>query len=242
MLRDGVVHQAPGHVHLAHGAARPWDHFRGQHRADAQLLADGDEHGVHARRIGRGELGEVADAHEHPGFRITPPRFGVALDRRGEPVADRLENRIDEIRDPAPRQRVERRLQRVQRSAELGHGDDARPGAREVARDLDVRAIDAEDELGAGADGRSNLLRIERVDADTPARLDQLGDDVAERREGQPGRAADVDDVGAGRVEVVGGAADVCARQLRRVVDLGGDLDVPRAVAVRRGGPAEVSR
>ena len=242
VLRDRVVHEAPGHVHLAHRAPRPWNHFRGQHRTDAQLLADGDEHGVHARGIGRGELGEVADAHQHPGFRVAPPRFGVALDRRGEPVADRLENRIDEIRDPAPGQRVEGRLQRVERSAELGHGDDARACPSEIARDLDVRAVDAEDELGARLDGRSNLPGIERVDADAPARLDQLGDDVAERGEGEPGCAADVDDVGAGRVEVVSRAADVFARQLRCVVDLSGDLDVPRAVAVRRRGPAKMYR
>ena len=128
-------------------------------------------------------------------------------------------------------------------AAEVGHDDHARAGAGEVARDVDVRAVHAQHELGAGRDGRADLVGIEGVDADAHAGADQLAHDVAERRETaspgvQPMSMTSAPDC----AEVVGRAAQRLARQPRRVVDLGDDLDVPGAVVARRRGAAEVAR
>src|SRR5258706_297027 len=53
---DRVVHEPPGDIDLAHGAAGPGDHFGREPGAPSQLLADGEQQGVHARRIRRREL------------------------------------------------------------------------------------------------------------------------------------------------------------------------------------------
>jgi hypothetical protein len=78
--RHGVVHEPPRHVDLTHRAARPRDHLCRQHRADAQLLAHGNEQRVHPGRVGGRELGQVADAHQHLRLRIAAPHLGVSLE------------------------------------------------------------------------------------------------------------------------------------------------------------------
>ena len=80
-------------------------------------------------------------------------------------------------------------------------------------------------------DGGANLPRVERVDAHAHARAHELAHHVGELRERAAGRAADVDDVGAGGTERLGRGAQLAPRQPRGVVDLGQDLDV--VVAVR---------
>ncbi len=47
----------------------------------AQLLADGDQDGVHAGGVGAGELGDVADAHHLLGLGVPPPHLGIALEK-----------------------------------------------------------------------------------------------------------------------------------------------------------------
>ena len=73
VLRHRVVHQPPGDVHFTHGAARPGNDFGREHGANAQLLAHGNQQRVHAGRIRRGQLGEIADPHQHLGRRPPPP-------------------------------------------------------------------------------------------------------------------------------------------------------------------------
>ncbi len=81
-----------------------------------------------------------------------------------------------------------------------------------------------------------------RIHADSHAGGHQLAYDVAERGECETRRAADVDDVGARLAVALGLASNGVAREPRRVVDLGDDLDVPRAVLARLGGPPEMAR
>ena len=70
-----------------------------------------------------------------------------------------------------------------------GTHDDARAGAGEVARDVDVRAVDAEDQLGARLAPPSRISRaIEGVDADAHPRRHEIADDVA-AEPGTPARA-----------------------------------------------------
>ena len=69
-LPHGVVHEPAGDVDLAHRAPCPRDHFGREHGADAGLLADGEQQRVDAGRVGAGELGDVADAHQLRRVRI----------------------------------------------------------------------------------------------------------------------------------------------------------------------------
>ena len=126
-------------------------------------------------------------------------------------------SRIGSIRNgtPQPVELVDAAIERVERGAEIGNDDDARAAARQVARDVEVRAVDAEHELGAGVDGVADLRRVEGVDADAHARAGQLPNDVAERGKRQTRRAADVDDVGTGGAERLGRLRE-CASRVRR--------------------------
>src|SRR5262249_33750031 len=125
--------------------------------------------------------------------------------------------------------------------AEIGNRDDAGASAGEVGDDRKIRAVDTQHELRAGADGRTDFAAVERVHADTQAGGDELAHDVAEHREREARRTADVDEIRAGRAEVLCRRPNLGARQLRRIVDLGDDLDVPRAVVGRGSRASEVA-
>src|SRR5690606_2705154 len=99
---------------------------------------------------------------------------------------------------------------------------------------LQVRGVHTQHELGAGLDRRAYLDGVEGVHADAHTGRHELADHAAEVGKGNAGRAADVHQIGAVGAEALGGRADVRARHLRSVVDLGRDLDVPGAV--RAGG------
>src|SRR5712671_2701119 len=79
----------------------------------------------------------------------------------------------------------------------------------------------------------SNVSTLTRMPADTRS-------PTTAPRDGNAWRAADVDDVGAGSVKVLGGAEDLLAGELRGVVDLGEDLDVPVAVVAPGRRAAEM--
>jgi hypothetical protein len=66
--------------------------------------------------------------------------------------------------------------------------------------------VDAEDEFESGSNGCSNLVRIGHVDADAPARLDQLA--TTSPRAGRQSGVQPMSMMSAGRVQVVGGATD----------------------------------
>ena len=68
---------------------------RRQHAADADLLAEAQQHDVDAGRIHVGQLGQVADAHQHLGVGIAAAHLQVAAQGGGEAEADRLEHRVD---------------------------------------------------------------------------------------------------------------------------------------------------
>ena len=90
---------------------------------------------VDAGGVRRGELGQVADAHEHLGIGIAAPDLGVALERRHEAVP--IGSRIGSIRygTPAASSAASVGLERVERAAEIGHGDDPGPAAGQVRHD-----------------------------------------------------------------------------------------------------------
>ena len=103
----GVVDQPPGQVQLADAAAAPVDDLRRQHAADAQLLAEAEQHDVDAGRVDVGQLGQVADAHHHLGLGIAAAHFEIAAQRGREAEADRLDHRVDAERHAPAGQRLD---------------------------------------------------------------------------------------------------------------------------------------
>ena len=128
---------------------------------------------------------------------------------------------------------VERRIERLDRPAEIGNRNPSDRIRRELTHDVDIGLVDAEDETGARVDRSPNLVDVEGVDADAHSRIDQLTNDIRQLRKRQTRGTSDVDDVSAGGAIVLGFPADLLAGQARRVVDLGEDLDVPGTVFVR---------
>ena len=122
MLRE--VHELGGEDRLADGAARPVDDLGGQHVADPELLAEADQHRVDAGGVGLGQLGQVADAHEHLDVRVAAADLEVAAEARGEAGADRLDDRVDEERLAELLQVGDRRVEAVEVVGRVGdqHG------------------------------------------------------------------------------------------------------------------------
>src|SRR3989454_12732929 len=88
--------------------------------------------GVHARRVRGGELGDGADPHEERRVGVAPARFGVPFERTHEPEPDRLDDGVDEVRDPPLLERGDARLQRLESLTEIGDHDDARLAAGQL--------------------------------------------------------------------------------------------------------------
>src|SRR4030095_9292061 len=171
-----------------------------------------------------GQLGEVADSHEHLRLRPSSADLCVSLERRHEPKANGLENRIDEVRYAERLEAGEGRLQRIESTTQIGNRHHACAGAGKVTGYLEIRTVNAEHELGARIDCRSYLRSVEAVDADPHARGAQLGDRPGETWKRQTRRAPQVYDVGSRRSVVLRHAPNLVRRQARRVVDLGEHL------------------
>ena len=105
---------------LAHRAARPVDDLGREDVADAELLAEADQQRGDARRVGLGELGEVADAHEHLGVRVAAAHLEVAAEARREARADRLDDRVDEVRLAEPLEVGDRLVEAVEVLGRVG--------------------------------------------------------------------------------------------------------------------------
>src|SRR5207245_347029 len=84
-----------------------------------------------------------------------------ALGRGHEAEADRLDDRVDEIGHAPPLQGGDRRLEGLEPRPEVGDRHDASLRARELAGRVEVRAVHAEDELGAGCHGGADLSGVE---------------------------------------------------------------------------------
>ena len=236
----GEVHELGRQDRLAHRASRPVDDLGGQHVADAELLAEADQHGVDAGGVGLGQLGQVADPHEHLDVGVAAADLQVAPEAGGEARADRLDDRVDEERLAELPQVGDGPVQAVQVVGRVGdqHGRRA-----ELPRHMAVVPGEAEDVVHTGRVGHEDLLGVERVDAEREAaglevadHLRPLLEPVAVERE------PEVDDVGAGVAVVARRRDDPLAIEVRDVVDLGEHADVTRAVARARVGLAEERR
>src|SRR2546422_4706234 len=87
-------------------------------------------------RVGRSELGDVADAHEQRRGGVTAAHRGEALERGEKAKADRLDDGGDQVRHAPALERRDARLQRLEALAEVGDHDHTRLPAPEVPRDV----------------------------------------------------------------------------------------------------------
>ena len=234
------VHELRREDGLVNGAARPLDDLGREDVADAELLAEPDQQRGHPRGVGLGQLGEVADPHEHLRVRMAPAHLEIAAEARREPHADRLDDRVDEVRLAEPFEVGDRRVEAVEVLGRVRYQHRRR---RQALGEVPVRAVQAEHVLHAGLVGHQDLVGIERVDAQLEAGGAQLGDHarpVAEPVAAE--REPEVDHVRAGVAVVPGQLQDAVAIQARDVVDLGEHADVALAVARARVGLPEPAR
>ena len=94
-----------------------------------------------------------------------------------------------------------------------------------------VTAVHAQDKLGPGGDRHRDLRRVEAVDRDPKAPVSKRGHGIANLRPGRSRVASQVDHVRPLRAKPLGFVAQFVARQPRRMVDLGQDLDAVLAVS-----------
>ena len=231
-----MVHQPVRQVDLSDRRAGPVDHRRRQDAPDLQLLAKADEQGVHSGGIDVGQLGQVADAHHHRSLRVAAADLEIAAERRREAEPERLDDRIDPVRDLAAIEAIDRRLEAVERAGLIRDRDDFdAPVGGLVA----IAGVDAQDELGSRRDGLGHLDRVEAVNRDPEADVAQGLDGIADAGPGAPGVAAQIDHVGTVSRELLGLGDQLDPGELRRMIDLRQDLDVigpiPLPVAHRPG-------
>ena len=120
MLGAAGIHDAAGEIVLLDGAARMRAHLHHQHVLDVQLRGDAQQNGGDAGRVGIGELGEIAGAHQHLGLGPLAPHLRVALERLHEAEIDRIEHGIDEIFAPLGVERIHGAVERGQVAVLLG--------------------------------------------------------------------------------------------------------------------------
>src|SRR6185437_6735748 len=89
----------------------------------------------------------------------------VALDRASEAETDGLDHGVDEKWNVPLRERVEGRIDALERGAEVWDGDDANVLAGELARDVEVGCIHAQHHCRSRACGGAYLAGVESVDA-----------------------------------------------------------------------------
>ncbi len=232
-------HQPARRIVLLQGAARVRADLHAEHVADAKLGADAEEQGRDAERIGVGQLGEVARAHQDFHFRPEPPELSIAKERGGEAEMDGIEDRIGEIAEPPRLGGIDRPQQRIEVAGNCR--DEDRHGAALVGY-RKRRFRQAEQKVRAGPVAAPELVRIGGVHADPKTLELQRANRFFEMRERRIGQAAEIDHVGAGRSETPGLLNDRRYADLGRLDDLGKDADVGARQIGRRAAAAEEGR
>ena len=108
-------HEPPRGVVLLDRAARMRAHLHGEHVADLKLRADAEEGCGDAERVGIGQLGEIAGAHQDLDLRASVRlQLGIAEQRCGEAEMDRVEHRVGDEGEAARLRRFDGREQRIE--------------------------------------------------------------------------------------------------------------------------------
>ena len=142
----------------------------------------------------------------------------VSLQRGREPEMDRIEDRVEDRRNPAFVGGLGRPQQRRQ-VAVAGRNEHGRCAA--VARNVERVFGEAQQERGARLGGAAQFLGRGRVDADRQAGSLELANGVFEMRERRVRQTAEIDHVGARRPHGGGARENGIDGQGRRIDDLG---------------------
>ena len=118
-------------------------------------------------------------------------------------------------------------VESVERAGLVGDRDDL---DAPVGGSIAVGRVDAQDQLGPRLDRVRDLGRIEAVDRDAEATVPEHLDRIADLAPACSRVATQVDQIGAFLAESVGLGDEGVSGKLRRVIDLGQDLKVIRAV------------
>ena len=91
------IHDAPREVVLLDRAARMRAHLHDEHVLDVKLGGDAEQNRGDAARVGVGQLGQIARAHQHLCAGPLASHLSIALKRRHETEIDGIEHGIDEV-------------------------------------------------------------------------------------------------------------------------------------------------
>ncbi len=161
-LALGQVHDLCRQHRLAHRSARPPDHLSGQHRADPDLLAEADQQRRDPGRVGLGQLGQIADSHQHFGPGVAATNLDIAGKRCREAGVDWSQDRVEQVRPLEFLHPGGQPVQAVEVVRVLG---DQHRGGAQVLRQIDRIRREAEHVVHTGRVRHPDVLGVERVDA-----------------------------------------------------------------------------
>ena len=92
---DRMMDETSGQIAFLDARTRPINHLGGKDAANSQFLAEAKQQHIDRRRIGIGQLGEIADAHHHLGVGITIANLQVTVQALCEAEANWLEDGVD---------------------------------------------------------------------------------------------------------------------------------------------------
>ena len=228
LVLAGKMHQPAGSIYLAHRAPGPGDDLGGEDVLDPQLGHDAHQQGVYPGTVGIGQLGDVADAHQHLLLWKTAAGFKIARDRLGEAKHQGIDYRVDDVGHAPGFEAFDVAFQAGLPLAKVGHDYDLL--AIHLPCDIQIRAVDAQEVVKANPIGPQYVLAVERIEANRePARLEFLQHlyDVWKVTLGQPSQ---IDDIGAALAIVLGLGQQRIDRPQGRIGDLGQD---PCAIVVQ---------
>jgi hypothetical protein len=162
-----------------------------------------------------------------------------SLERAGEAVADRLENRIDAESGFAGCEPFNCCFERIEVVRVVGDRDDF---DSQAGGPVGVAAVAAQHQFGARCDGRFDLAPVEAVDRHAATLTAEKAGDFSGPLPALPGNAAQIDHIGPVVGKRAGEANDLCVSKARSVIDLRQDLDLVVAQVGRRRRFAEIVR
>ncbi len=230
-VRHCMMDEPPGEIELSNRRPRPVDDGRRQDASNRKLLAEPGQERVDSRRVDVGQLGEIAGSHDHRGLWVTAADEKISFQRGGKADADGFKNRINPIFHALANEKLDCCVEPVERAGLVRNGhylhapiDGLRPVGRVYAQDK----LGPRRGRGAGFDG------VKRVNRHAHSLVSKHLHRVAQACPRDPGITSQVDHVGRLVLEPFRLPEQFIYREPGRMIDLGEDLDVVRAVSGRR--------
>ncbi len=159
----GEEHHLRGGPELPDAAAGLLAVLGGEEDARPHLRPDGGKQAVHALAVGIDQLSHVPDAEEEGHVRKRKMEFAVAAYRIGQALERRAQNRVCHRPDPENEGPIEVLLKASSRSRQHDGGN---PGcSRHLPCIIQIRAVEAEDQVASSLDPRPDQVGPQGVDA-----------------------------------------------------------------------------